>query len=424
LVGDPVRLRQVITNLIGNAIKFTDKGEVMLTVTVDKWREDNTVALHFAVSDTGVGIPPDKLSVIFEAFSQADGSVTRKYGGTGLGLTISTRLVELMRGRLSAESTPGKGSTFHFTAIFGLGKDEQCNKPNTAVLESLQVLVVDDNDANRRVLQNMLQYWKMKVTTVESGAQAILLLNDRNQVPFQYILLDTQMPVVDGFSVAQCLKNFPPARSENNCTVIMMLSSTAQRGIVEKHADLPISVYLSKPIVQFELLDALLKPFQKSPSKRYTESPSSVLIPPNQESRKGGKILLAEDNIVNQRLVLRILEKIGYSITVAENGLKAVQAFEREDFDLILMDVQMPEMGGFEATGKIREFEAARGKRTPIIAMTAHAIQGYREKCLEAGMDGYISKPIRIEVVKKTIEEFVEKVRNQAMTAHANSQQR
>jgi len=317
-----------------------------------------------------------------------------------------------MKGRLSAESTPGKGSTFHFTAIFGLGKEEP-TKQNTEILEGLQVLVVDDNDANRNVLQNMLQCWKMKVTAVESGAQAIVLLNDKNQGPFQYILLDTQMPVVDGFAVAQCLKNFPPARSANNCTVIMMLSSTAQRGIVEKHADLPISVYLSKPIVQFELLDALLKPFQKSESsKRYTESPSKVLIPPNQESKKGGRILLAEDNIVNQRLVLRILEKIGYTITVAENGLKAVQAYEKDTFDLVLMDVQMPEMGGFEATGKIREFENATGKRTPIIAMTAHAIQGYREKCLEAGMDGYISKPIRIEAVKKTIEDFVEKARN------------
>jgi len=411
-VGDPVRLRQVITNLIGNAIKFTDKGEVVLTVTVDKWNEDNTVTLHFAVADTGIGIPPEKLSVIFEAFSQADGSVTRKYGGTGLGLTISTRLVELMHGRLSAESTAGSGSTFHFTAILGLGKEEQ-TKPNTKVLEGLGVLVVDDNATNRGVLQNMLQYWKMNVTSVESGAQAILLLQDKNLPPFQYILLDTQMPIVDGFAVAQCLKSLPTLYT-GKCTVIMMLSSTAQRGIVEKHADLPISVYLSKPIGQFELLDALLKPFQNSSESqgKYTESQSdSVLAPPSQVNRRGGKILLAEDNVVNQRLVVRLLERLGYSVVVAENGVRAVQSFERESFDLILMDVQMPEMGGFEATSKIRELETTQ-TRTPIIAMTAHAIQGYREKCLQAGMDGYISKPIRIEVVKKTIEEFLEKSRH------------
>jgi len=280
------------------------------------------------------------------------------------------------------------------------------------MLQGLRVLVVDDNDTNRQVLKNMLLHWKMVVTGVESGAQAIALLKDHNQPPFQYILLDTQMPIIDGFAVAQCLKELPTLYT-SKCTVIMMLSSTAQRGIVEKHADLPISVYLSKPIGQFELLDALLKPFQNTSERQQAESQkdSKFLDIGETNQRRGGRILLAEDNVVNQRLVVRMLEKLGHSIYVAENGLKAVQAFESQEYDLILMDVQMPEMGGFEATSKIRELEKSRKTRTPIIAMTAHAIQGYREKCLEAGMDGYISKPIRIEVVKKTIEESFEKTR-------------
>jgi CheY-like chemotaxis protein len=228
---------------------------------VESWNTDS-VTLHFAVSDTGIGIPPDKLSVIFEAFSQADGSITRKYGGTGLGLTISTRLVEMMHGKLTAESTPGEGSVFHFTAALGLGKTDYNHERKETpdpVLEGKEVLIVDDNDTVRRVLRNMLLYWKMKPTIVESGEQAIALMQEKHV--FSYILLDTQMPDMDGFSVATFIRTMPTTLSK--CSIIMMLSSTAQRGTLEQHADLPISVYLNKPIGQGELLEALLKPYEK-----------------------------------------------------------------------------------------------------------------------------------------------------------------
>jgi len=361
--------------------------------------------LHFAVSDTGIGIPPDKLSVIFEAFSQADNSITRKYGGTGLGLAISTHLAQLMKGKLTAESRCGKGSTFHFTARLGIGK-ESSSHPDIAYLKRREVLVADENATSRRVLQKMLLHWNMKPTVVDCGEAAIAVLQDAS-IPFDYILLGKQMPDIDGFSIAQFAKENCP--NYFNSTFIMMLSSTAQRSL-EKHSTSTVRgcLYLNKPVGPDELLSALLQRFSKelnavSQFEIKPQSPSSLTRVDKYE-----KILLAEDNVVNQRLAIRMLEKLGYTVVLAENGLKAVHAVEREKFDLILMDVQMPVMGGFEATAKIRELESKREhKRTPILAMTAHAIQGYREKCLKASMDGYISKPIHMESMQKTIEEFL-----------------
>eukprot|EP01102_Stenamoeba_stenopodia_P010819 TRINITY_DN3294_c0_g1_i6.p1 TRINITY_DN3294_c0_g1~~TRINITY_DN3294_c0_g1_i6.p1 ORF type:complete len:1754 (+),score=492.81 TRINITY_DN3294_c0_g1_i6:239-5500(+) len=409
LIGDPVRLRQVVTNLIGNAIKFTSQGEVVLSVTMSSCEKEK-VLLHFAVKDTGIGIPADKLSVIFEAFSQADGSITRRYGGTGLGLTISTRLVQLMGGTLTAESTPGEGSTFHFTAEFGLGKEEELSCKNELVkLAEKTALIVDDNATNRRVLKQMLLNWGLHPTEIDSGKAAIDLLQQSSK-PFEYILLDAQMPDMDGIGVAQFIKQCP-SLAANKSTIIMMLSSTVQRGIIEQHADLSISVYLNKPIYQAELLDALIKHFhgKANESKQQDignppkDSKSTEVVP-----RRDVNILLVEDNVVNQRLAIRVLQKLGFNVTVAGNGVQAVEVCQRKTFDIILMDVQMPEMGGFEATAKIREIEGGQ-RRTPIIAMTAHAIQGYREKCLEGGMDGYISKPIHVEALRRTIEETLAK---------------
>eukprot|EP01098_Paradermamoeba_levis_P002438 TRINITY_DN1282_c0_g3_i2.p1 TRINITY_DN1282_c0_g3~~TRINITY_DN1282_c0_g3_i2.p1 ORF type:complete len:354 (+),score=113.38 TRINITY_DN1282_c0_g3_i2:1026-2087(+) len=317
-----------------------------------------------------------------------------------------------MEGQLTAESTPGEGSVFHFTANFGIASDEQGISSADPKLVGRRVLVVDDNATNRRVLKNLIQHWKMEAEEVDSGEDAIKLLSDETIKPFDYIILDTQMPDIDGFGVAQFVQSKPSLAAKTS--IIMMLSSTAQRGIVEKHTDLSISVYLNKPIGQNELYDALSKGFIRE-SVHDTPQPPVPLLTPT--PHKHIKILLAEDNAVNQRLAIRVLEKLGYTVTLAENGLQAVAACEKEFFDLILMDVQMPEMGGFEATAKIRELESKKGIRTPIIAMTAHAIQGYHEKCLEGGMDGYISKPIHVETLKRTLEEILGKA--EASKPHA-----
>ncbi|MBZ5563964.1 MAG: response regulator [Acidobacteriia bacterium] len=396
LVGDPTRLRQIIINLVGNAIKFTEKGEVVVRVEKESEREDR-VALHFAISDTGIGIPPEKLNSIFEPFVQADGSSTRKFGGTGLGLTISTQLVALMGGRMSVESEAGRGSVFHFTV--------PCRRAKTATppphpeplnLAGIAALVVDDNATNRRILEELLRRWQMKPRTAEGGQVALNFLRqarDRAE-PFPLVLTDAHMPEMDGFALAAHIKQDPTLAG----ATIMMLTSGGQRGDAARCRELGVAVYLTKPIREAELHEALLAALGAKSSR--DEEACLVTRHSLREQHHNLRVLLAEDNAVNQQLVLRLLQKRGYSVVVAANGREALNCLEEsgfEGFDVVLMDVQMPEMGGYEATAAIRAREKVAGKHVPIIALTAHAMKGDREQSLAAGMDGYVSKPIRVE---------------------------
>ena len=414
LVGDPGRLRQVIVNLVGNAIKFTEKGEVILYVQADS-RTDDDIQLHFTVSDTGIGIPLEKQTAVFEAFTQADGSMSRTYGGTGLGLTISARLVALMSGGIWVESEPGKGSRFHFTARFGLQKvpARTIVPRNSAILNDMRVLVVDDNATNRQILLHTLANWRTQPTAVESGAKAIICLRDAHTLGrnFPLILLDAQMPEMDGFALAGCIKRNP----EWGSATIMMLSSAGQRGDAKRCREIGVAAYLTKPVRQSELLDAILTAL----GTRQIKEPSPAALVTRHSLRETNnrlRILLAEDNAVNRLLAVRLLEKRGHAVTVAGNGKEALAALEKQPFDLVLMDVQMPEMDGFEATAAIRDKEKHSGSHLPVIAMTAHAMVGDRERCLAAGMDDYITKPIRPDdltavLARHSPKDLTEKVR-------------
>jgi PAS domain S-box-containing protein len=390
LIGDPGRLRQVVLNLVGNAIKFTARGEVLVDVRIESQGADS-VMLRFSVCDTGIGISKDKQQMIFDAFTQADSSTTRTYGGTGLGLAITWQLVELMGGRIWVESEPGKGSQFHFTARFR----RQANPPPTSAparvnLKDMSVLVVDDNATNRRILEEFLCKWEMKPFLAE-GAEAALAELERAAAAgcsYPLVLLDAMMPQVDGFVLAKRIKENPSLAG----AVIMMLSSADQVEDAARCRDLGVSVYVTKPIKQSELLDAIMSALGGAQASRPSLALSSA--EPVLKSSRSLRVLLAEDNPVNQRLAVRIMEKWGHTVAVAGNGRKALEAWEQETFDLILMDVQMPEMSGLEATATIREREKDSGRHVPIIAMTAHAMEGDRQKCLAAGMDHYASKPI------------------------------
>jgi CheY-like chemotaxis protein/HPt (histidine-containing phosphotransfer) domain-containing protein len=407
LVGDPGRLRQIIINLAGNAIKFTSQGEVVVSVLVEKLGPDN-VLLHFTVKDTGMGVPADKQKVIFEAFSQADGSTTRRYGGTGLGLAISSKLVAIMGGEIWLESELGSGSTFHFTAKFGVQKEvaAQRARRRDVNLPDLSVLVVDDNATNRRILEGLLAQWDIRTTLVESGLEAMQALDRAKTAgaPFQLVLLDAQMPEMDGFTLAENIKGNPDFAG----ATIMMLSSSGQRGDAARCRELGIAAYLTKPVMESELSSAILRVLNVPATE---ESQIEVVTRHTlREERDRYRVLLAEDNKVNQKLASRLLEKQGHSVVIAINGREAVAAFESEAFDLILMDVQMPELNGYEATAAIREREKVSGRHIPIIAMTAHAMKGDRERCLQAGMDGYVSKPIDTRELFDAIEQVTARV--------------
>jgi two-component system, sensor histidine kinase and response regulator len=403
LLGDPGRLRQIIVNLVGNAIKFTEHGEVVLGVRMETRVQDDAL-LHFTVRDTGIGIPLDKQAAIFEAFKQADGSMTRKYGGTGLGLTISSRLVELMNGRLWVESEPGKGSCFHFSLRYELQKSPSRTvvprDPET--LRNMRVLVVDDNATNRQILVKILENWRMKPTTSESGAKAMVTLNEAKGLGrnFPLILLDAQMPEMDGFALAEYIKRHPDFRA----ATVMMLSSAGQRGDAARCRELGVSAYLTKPVRQGELMDAILAALGTRAKAEAQSSPELVTRHSLRESRHRLSILLAEDNAVNQLVAVRLLEKCGHTVTVAANGKKTLEVLEHASFDLILMDIQMPEMNGWEATQAIREKERSSGRHIPIVAMTAHAMKGDEEKCLAVGMDDYLTKPIRTAELMRVLE--------------------
>jgi two-component system, sensor histidine kinase and response regulator len=403
IIGDPNRLRQIVVNLIGNAIKFTDRGEIALQTEVRE-QTSRTVELHVAVRDTGIGIPKDKQDSIFDAFTQADNSSSRKYGGTGLGLTISTRLVALMGGKIWLESTPDQGSTFHFTAKFGLPKT-QAALPNAAVLTTLagiSVLVVDDNPTNRRILERTLANWEMKPMMATSGDEARTELRRAadSGSPIPLVLMDAQMPLLDGFGTAAAIAQDPgiPAAA------IMILTSGGQRGDVERCRELGISGYLTKPVRQAELRQAIFRVLglqQEGESGRNVVTRHAL-----NDSPKGLRILLAEDNAVNRELAVRILSKRGHIVTTAANGRRALEAFESRRFDVILMDMQMPEMDGIETTAAIRAKERTTGEHIPIIALTAHARQGDRDRCIAAGMDGYVAKPMRAEELIRMTEKL------------------
>ncbi|HYJ04261.1 MAG TPA: response regulator [Chthoniobacterales bacterium] len=394
LVGDPTRLRQILINLTANAIKFTEQGEIVVKV-VNQAAANGASDLLFSVADTGIGMAAEKQSAIFEAFAQADGSTTRTYGGTGLGLSIASELIRKMNGRIWIESKVGEGTTFHFTARLGL-RDAPTPAPTSAdprALAGLRALVVDDNAVNRRILRDMLVNWRMSPTLVETGQAGLdeMLRAAEADFAYQLVLLDAVMPEMDGFALAEKIRKHP----ELGEATVMMLSSAMPAGSAARCVPLGIASWLTKPVTQSELLDAILLAIggNQSSSSRNPEAS------PVQSERAGSplRIVIAEDNLVNRAVATGILKKQGHTLVHAANGREAVDAFRDGSFDLIFMDVQMPEMDGFEATRRIRKLEGSAGGHIRIVAMTAHAMAGDRERCLAAGMDDYVSKPLRKE---------------------------
>jgi two-component system, sensor histidine kinase and response regulator len=391
LLGDLGRLRQILVNLIGNALKFTEHGEVFLLV--EKVQDlPKEVELHFSIRDTGIGIAKEKQSEIFAPFTQADGSTTRLYGGTGLGLGIATRLVEMAGGKIWVESELGRGSTFHFTIRFTIAdeKNRGRNLPDTEVLQDSAVLIVDDNQTNRIILLEMLRQWGLRPEAV-GGARAALATLERAQVanlPFDLVITDLHMPEADGFALVEDIRE----HSRSARIPVIMLSSGSQRGDRDRCRDLGIAACLMKPVQPSELLDVLLNELTKAKPER----PKAIVVQqPVDERRPALKVLLAEDNAVNRLLARRLLEKYGNTVIAVENGQEALVAIERESFDLVIMDVQMPVMDGLEAIRRVRVKEQASILHLSIIALTAHAMKGDRERCLAAGADEYLTKPIR-----------------------------
>ncbi|MFO8165940.1 MAG: response regulator, partial [Desulfatiglandales bacterium] len=422
LVGDPGRLRQVLINLAGNATKFTEKGEIGIKVELLE-NDPQTVALKFSVKDTGIGIPQDKVGMIFDNFSQVDGSVIRKYGGTGLGLSISRELVHMMGGDIGVESRVGEGSTFHFTARFkkGISKPAESARSPLVDIAGTKVLIVDDNATNRQILREMTAQWGLAPTEAADGPEALALMEEASQAgrPYGLVLLDLEMPGMDGFSVAKTIKNSAFGRQAK----IIMLTSMGQKGDAAYCREIGISGYLLKPVKKAELLDAIKIALGRTDVREPEDVVTRYTV---QEAHRRFNILVAEDNLINQKLALSLLQNRGHKVVLAQNGKEAVEAFQKGDIDLILMDVQMPEMDGFEATREIRELETRNSKpgdkapesqpssikypasgHIPIVAMTAHAMEGDREKCLAAGMDGYISKPIKAATLFDVIEKMM-----------------
>ncbi|HKW65394.1 MAG TPA: response regulator [Candidatus Acidoferrum sp.] len=404
--GDITRLRQVLLNLVGNAIKFTDEGEIAVKVRQGA-RDGRELILHFTVSDTGIGIPKDKLEVIFDPFAQADSSTTRKYGGTGLGLTISARLVRMMGGQIWVESEEGRGSQFHFTVRLEVADHKEINVGSPAppeVLRGVRVLVVDDNRTNLRILEGMLKRWEMMPFCVENGERALAeLASARNEgKAFGLIVTDMHMPRMDGFELVERIRENPTL-----CTAtIMMLTSAGHRGDAERCQKLGVSAYLLKPIRQSELREAIAKVLGARGHEGMIPLVTRYSLSDARDRSEILRILVAEDNLVNQRLIVRLLEKRGHRVVVAGNGKEALAALEKDNFDLIFMDVQMPEIDGFEATAAIRKKEKSNGLHQIIVALTAHAMKGDQEKCLAAGMDGYISKPIRPQELEEVLARY------------------
>jgi two-component system sensor histidine kinase/response regulator len=422
VVGDSTRLRQLIVNLVGNAIKFTERGNVVVNAELESQSSDG-VHLHILVSDTGIGISPEKQQLIFESFAQADGSTTRRFGGTGLGLTISRRIVEMMGGRIWVESKVGQGSVFHFTATFRHSKRPAVSseRPEHLGLEGLSVLVVDDNDTTRNILAEMLTKWRMNPVLAGSAASALNAMEAAKRAghPFSIVLLDARMPGTDGFSLAEKAHR----KSGLAGPIVLMLSADRLQADTARCLDIGVNAYLTKPIGQSELLDAILLALGiRAVQASSVQAPPSIRETPKSRSLN---VLLAEDNHVNQKLAIRILEKAGYKVTLAANGnevLKALEQAHPPGFDVVLMDIQMPELDGLEATTAIRDREKSSREHLPIIAMTANAMRGDRERYLSGGMDGYISKPINSPGLFAEIERCLAEVKRSTAMAKVPSQ--
>ncbi len=395
LMGDADRIKQVLINLVGNAIKFTEKGEVILRVVADEFVAGG-LGLRFTVSDTGIGIPAEKQKLIFEAFSQADASTTRKYGGSGLGLAISSRIASLMGGKLRVDSRVGKGSSFYFTAKLQAAAGSLPPDMRKAELKGICVLVVDDNASNRLILQGDLRTCGLKVTAVDSASEALHELQEaaRQGRPYQIVFADSRMPGIDGFDLVLAIRQSP----EITASTVMLLTSDDYYSSVRRCRELGIAVHLLKPVTLFELRTAIQDVV--APSTDEVNHPRAEEKAPSARYH----ILLAEDNLVNQRFAVRTLQRMGHEVVVAQTGHEALAALQAERIDLVLMDVQMPEMDGLTATREIRSREQGSQEHLPVIAMTAHAMKGDRESCLEAGMDDYIAKPISRDELRQVIE--------------------
>ena len=409
LLGDPSRLRQVFTNLVSNAIKFTEVGEIELAVQKLGQTDQHKTNILFSVRDTGIGIPKHKFDIIFDSFTQADTSTTRKFGGTGLGLAISSQLVQLMGGdRIHLESKVNVGSLFSLTLPFNTVKiDPLANYQLTGKTVGIPILVVEDNFSNGKLLQRVLENWKMLPTVVESAEKALIEIDAamHSGKPFPLALVDIHMPWMNGIQLAERIIH----QAQYNCAVIMMSTSENQHEYAKRCMDIGVASFLLKPISQSELLNAIMVALGE-PQKQ-------TLIPAKfnfKKSKKKLNLLLAEDNLVNQKLALRLLEKLGHKITLANNGLEAVTHWKKSKFDAILLDVDMPILNGYETAEKIREDEKRQGGHIPIIAMTAHAMEGAREKCLIHGMDGYISKPINTDALWRELESIVDNTASQS----------
>jgi two-component system, sensor histidine kinase and response regulator len=405
--GDASRLRQIVVNLVGNAIKFTSAGEVALKVQARDTQGEHRL-LHFTVSDTGIGIPLEKQKLIFEPFTQADTSTTRKYVGTGLGLSISTHLVRMMDGEIWVERELGQGTRFHFTARLGVAHGQAIKVGTIAppeMLRDVRVLVVDDNRTNRGILEGMLKRWEMKPTLVEGGEDALLQLSAAREAgqPFGLIVTDMHMPAMDGFDLVEQIRQKP----ELATATIMMLTSAGHRGDAARCHQLGVAAYLLKPIRQSELREAIARVLGAKEQEGTIPLITRFSLQDAREPAASLSVLLAEDNAVNQRLAARLLERRGHRVVVAANGQEAIAALEKDNFDLVLMDVQMPEMDGLEATAAIRNKEKTSGNHQVVIALTAHAMKGDQERCLAVGMDGYLSKPIRTPELDAILDTYV-----------------
>ncbi len=402
LIGDPGRLRQVLINLIGNAIKFTERGEVYVNVVRDPQlpAEDHTLWLQFSVRDTGIGIPADKQASVLEAFTQADSSTTRKYGGTGLGLTISAQLAQLMGGRLWLESEIGAGTTFFFTAQLEVAPSQSVEHTSELTNHTgLEVLVVDDNATNRRILKEILLSWRMRPVLVASGQEAIqaIELAAANDSPYRLAILDCMMPEMDGFGLAEWIRG----RFNSKQTRLIILSSATRVGDSERCERVGIARYLTKPVIQSELLDAVLQVMSDGQSIQVIRGPAQII--PCRPLR----VLLAEDGLANKLVAKGLLELGGHEVQIASDGQEAIDLWERETFDVILMDMHMPDVDGLQATAEIRRRESVKRCRPiPIIAITAAAMPEDTRQCMQAGMNAFIAKPLQPELLYKTLAEF------------------